>query len=168
MAGRLLTCCCRGLFRVNDDSRELYTTLGVEKDADDGQIRTAYRKNCLRLHPDKLAQQGLVVTEEDRAKFQRMKHAYDVLSNPEKRQVYDEMGDTGLKLMEDPGAAFNPDVLMHNFLTMRTRDRLVLVLFVVGIVAAIMLFPILLCIKADGDTNAKWAAIWTPLWIYDA
>lgn len=51
---------------------------------------------------------------------------------------------------------------------MGTRDRLRLVLFVVLFVGAILLWPILFCVKVDGETSASWVALWTPLWVYDA
>ncbi|CAM9350767.1 unnamed protein product [Choristocarpus tenellus] len=120
----------------------------------------------LRMHPDKLNQRGQNVTDEDKEKFQRMKEAYDVLSDPQKRELYDQLGETGMKMMDDPIGA--TEDMGKNFLNMGTRDRLKLVLFVVAFVGAVLLFPILFCTKVDGDTSASWVAIWTPLWIYDA
>lgn len=58
--------------------------------------------------------------------------------------------------------------MIKNFLRMGTRDRLRLVIFVLLFVGAVLLWPILFCVKVDGDTSAKWVALWTPLWIYDA
>ena len=58
--------------------------------------------------------------------------------------------------------------MIKNFLRMGTKDRLRLVIFVLLFVGAVLLWPILFCVKVDGDTSAKWVALWTPLWIYDA
>ena len=58
--------------------------------------------------------------------------------------------------------------MVKNFLTMSTRDRLRLVIFVLLFVGAVLLWPILFCAKVDGETSASWVALWTPLWIYNA
>ena len=44
------------------------------------------------LHPDKIVQRGGTVTEADRARFQCLSRAHDVLSDPEKRKLYDYFG----------------------------------------------------------------------------
>ena len=41
-------------------------------------------------------------------------------------------------------------------------------LFVLLFVGAVLLLPILFCVKVDGDTSASWVALCTPLWVYDA
>eukprot|EP00903_Cladosiphon_okamuranus_P020638 g18948.t1 len=165
MSHRLFICCCKGFFR--DENRdELYTLLDVNKRATPAEIKRAYRNKSLQMHPDKLNQRGQEVTDKDRADFQRMKAAYDVLSDPQKRELYDQLGETGMLMMEDPFAA--KDNMVKNFLRMGTRDRLRLVIFVLLFVGAVLLWPILFCAKVDGDTSASWVALWTPLWIYNA
>ncbi|CAM9222207.1 unnamed protein product [Discosporangium mesarthrocarpum] len=118
------------------------------------------------MHPDKLRQRGETPTDEHKARFQRMKDAYDVLADPQKRELYDQLGETGMKVME--GGSDGLRHIWDNFLKMRTRQRLKLVLFVLAFVGAVLLFPILFCRKVDQDTSASWAAIWTPLWLFDA
>lgn len=61
----------------------LYETLGVSKNASPSEIKSAYRKLAHKNHPDK---GGSV------EKFQVIQHAYDILSDPEKRKRYDETG----------------------------------------------------------------------------
>lgn len=58
--------------------------------------------------------------------------------------------------------------MVKNFLRMGTRDRLRLVIFVLLFVGAVLLWPILFCIKVDGELTASWVVLWIPLWIYDA
>lgn len=57
-----------------------YAVLGVDRDATDAQIKKAWRKLLLKHHPDKGG---------DAAKFREIQEAYEVLSDPEKRRVYD-------------------------------------------------------------------------------
>ncbi|PIC18193.1 hypothetical protein B9Z55_024175 [Caenorhabditis nigoni] len=77
----------------------LYNVLGIKKNATEDEIKKAYRKLALRYHPDK----NLDGDPEKTEKFKEINYANAVLSNPNKRKVYDEMGETGLKLMEQFG-----------------------------------------------------------------
>ena len=68
-------------------SQDLYDTLGVARDADGDTIKKAYRKLARQLHPDVNPDP----TSEER--FKNVSHAYEVLSDPEKRRMYDLGGD---------------------------------------------------------------------------
>jgi len=67
--------------------RDYYDVLGVAKGADADEIKKAYRKMAIKYHPDK--NQGDKEAEE---KFKEAAEAYEVLSNPEKRQRYNQFG----------------------------------------------------------------------------
>jgi len=71
--------------------KDYYKILGVAKGANDDEIKKAYRKLALKYHPDKNREAG---AEE---KFKEIGEAYDVLSDPRKRQIYDSSGEEGLK-----------------------------------------------------------------------
>lgn len=71
--------------------KDYYKILGVSKDADDDTLKKAYRKLALKFHPDKNKSPG---AEE---KFKEISEAYDILSNKEKRKIYDQVGEEGLK-----------------------------------------------------------------------
>lgn len=70
------------------DYKDYYKTLGVDKNADEGTIKKAYRKLAIKYHPDK--NPGDKASEE---KFKELSEAYEVLSDKEKRKKYDQFGD---------------------------------------------------------------------------
>ncbi len=69
------------------EKRDYYEVLGVDRNADEKAIKSAYRKKAIQYHPDK--NPGDKEAEE---KFKEAAEAYDVLSNPEKRAKYDQFG----------------------------------------------------------------------------
>lgn len=71
--------------------KDYYKILGVEKNADVSEIKKAYRKLALQYHPDR----GGGKTEEDR--FKEINEAYQILSDPEKRQRYDQFGESAFR-----------------------------------------------------------------------
>ncbi|MBW3607725.1 MAG: molecular chaperone DnaJ [Actinobacteria bacterium] len=72
--------------------RDCYEVLGVGRDADEGELKTAFRKLARELHPD-------VNNHDPQAeeKFKECAEAYEILSDPERRQVYDRYGHEGLR-----------------------------------------------------------------------
>src|SRR5438105_1550085 len=71
---------------------DYYAILRVERTADDKTIKSAYRKLALEYHPDR--NPGDHTAE---GKFKEAAEAYEVLSNPEKRALYDRYGHEGLR-----------------------------------------------------------------------
>ena len=71
---------------------DYYELLSVAKDADEKTIKRAYRKAAMECHPDR--NPGDAAAE---ARFKEVSEAYSVLSDAEKRQVYDRYGHDGLK-----------------------------------------------------------------------
>jgi molecular chaperone DnaJ len=71
--------------------RDYYDILGISKNATAEEIKKAYRQKALKFHPDK--NPGDSEAEE---KFKEAAEAYEVLSNPEKKQRYDQFGHAGL------------------------------------------------------------------------
>jgi molecular chaperone DnaJ len=69
--------------------RDYYEILGVSKSATTDELKKAYRKLALQYHPDKNG------GKENEAKFKEVNEAYSVLSDPEKRQAYDQFGHNG-------------------------------------------------------------------------
>ena len=71
--------------------KDYYKILGVPRAASENEIKKAYKKMALKYHPDKNTSPG---AEE---KFKDIAEAYEVLSNKEKREIFDKYGEEGLK-----------------------------------------------------------------------
>ena len=67
--------------------KDYYDVLGVDRGADSGSLKSAYRKLAMQYHPDK--NPGNSDAEK---RFKEVSEAYEVLSNSEKRQAYDAYG----------------------------------------------------------------------------
>jgi len=76
------------------DTTKLYEVLGVDKTADEKTIKKSYRKLCLKHHPDKGG---------DEQKFKEISAAYEILSDPEQRKIYDKYGLEGVERDGAPG-----------------------------------------------------------------
>lgn len=68
------------------DAKDYYQILGLTKNATEAEIKKAYRKLALQYHPDRNK------TKEAEGKFKEVTKAYEVLSDPQKKQTYDQVG----------------------------------------------------------------------------
>merc|ERR1711998_625734 len=75
------------------DNEEYYQTLNINKNSTDTEIKRSYRKLAMKYHPDK--NPG---NQEAENKFKKISEAYEVLSDPEKKQIYDQYGKEGLNM----------------------------------------------------------------------
>ena len=71
------------------NNTDFYQILGVSKNASDQELKSAYRKQALKWHPDKHAGEAKKEAEE---KFKEINRAYEVLRDPQKKQMYDQLG----------------------------------------------------------------------------
>ncbi|KAF7791747.1 hypothetical protein EIP86_002771 [Pleurotus ostreatoroseus] len=71
---------------------DYYKLLGVDKNASEEEIKKAYKKQALKWHPDRNAG-----SEEASKKFKEISEAFEVLSDKQKRTIYDQFGEEGLK-----------------------------------------------------------------------
>ena len=76
---------------ANENKRDYYEVLGVEKHASDSEIKKAYRKLAMKYHPDQ--NPGDKTAEE---KFKEVNEAYEVLSDADKQARYDQFGFAGV------------------------------------------------------------------------
>ncbi len=74
--------------------RDYYEVLGVPREAGVADIKRAYRRSALKYHPDNYKGDD---KSEGEAKFKELAEAYEVLSDPQKRQLYDQYGHQGLR-----------------------------------------------------------------------
>ncbi|MFH0900907.1 MAG: molecular chaperone DnaJ [Pseudomonadota bacterium] len=88
--------------------RDYYEVLGISRTADAGEVKKAYRKLALEYHPDR--NPGDKTAEE---KFKEAAEAYEVLSNPDKRQQYDRFGHEGMRQAGFEGFSGLDDVFEH-------------------------------------------------------
>jgi len=72
------------------DKRDYYEVLGVKKDADESEIKKAYRRLAKKYHPD------VNKSAEAEEKFKEVSEAYEVLTDSSKRQQYDQFGHRGV------------------------------------------------------------------------
>ncbi|MGE5042071.1 MAG: DnaJ C-terminal domain-containing protein [Candidatus Levyibacteriota bacterium] len=82
------------------DKRDFYDILGVQKAASQDELKRAYRKLALEYHPDKNK------TKEAEEKFKEINQAYEVLSDPQKRATYDQVGRAGFESGAGAGGPF--------------------------------------------------------------
>jgi len=83
-------------------AKDYYELLHVPKGASDSQIKRSYRKLALQYHPDKVT--GTEAEKKEAAKkFAEISNAYEVLSDEEKRKIYDRYGEDGLKQHQQGG-----------------------------------------------------------------
>ena len=84
---------------ANENKRDYYEVLGVEKSATDEQLKKAYRRLAAKYHPD-------VSTEPNaEEKFKEINEAYEVLSDSDKRARYDQFGFAGVDPNFNPGGS---------------------------------------------------------------
>jgi len=90
--------------------RDFYEILGVSKNSSEAEIKKAYRKLAIKFHPDK--NPGDQSAEH---KFKEAAEAYEVLSNPQKKQQYDQFGHAGLGGQGFGGGGMNMDDIFEHF-----------------------------------------------------
>jgi len=130
-----------------------YDLLGADPAATEAELRTAYKKKALALHPDKGG---------DPEDFSKMKAAYDVLSDPQKRKMYDSYGTQGISLMEG-------DLRPEHMMVMLTRSGKVAVVMILAAVCTAILLPVVFfALRWDEIAKWPWFCSFIPMWLLHA
>jgi DnaJ homolog subfamily A member 2 len=96
------------MFNKSQDNK-YYDILGLGREASDSEIKKQYRKLAMKHHPDKNPNNR----EENEIKFKEISTAYEVLKDPEKRKLYNDLGEEGLNGMGGMGGG-NPFDIFEN------------------------------------------------------
>ena len=90
--------------------RDYYEVLGISKNANDKDIKQAYRKLAIKYHPDRNPD-----NKEAEEKFKEAAEAYEVLSNQDKRSRYDQFGHQGMAGNRGFGGGMNMEDIFDQF-----------------------------------------------------
>lgn len=96
---------------------DYYKTLGVARDASPEEIKRAYRKLAMEVHPDRNAG-----SKDAEARFKEVSEAYEVLKDPDRRAQYDRFGAAGPRSGGMPGGGFAGGFDLQDALEMFMRD----------------------------------------------
>lgn len=141
-------------------TRDLYEVLGVSRDATDSQIKRAYHKLAMVHHPDKRASNP---TGSDEV-FKEIGYAYKVLSDAEKRQLYD-MGGAEAVEQQEGMANISIDHLLLNILMWEPGQKICFLCLFLLLVVELVVLPVLAGLQLDGSLGWSWFGVTTPLWI---
>lgn len=152
-----------------------YEILGLDSSATDEELRKAYRKLSLKLHPDKIAQRyGGDVTkkEEAAAEYEKIQEAYHVLIDEKKRLKYDALGTPTRYRFVERGGFADPQSIYENLTSASVNDKSRLVgLFFIAILL-VLTQPILIAAKVNQTLQfegplrtTSWFSILVPYWV---
>lgn len=139
------------------NTARLYQVLELEPGASDEDIKKAYKKMALKYHPDK--------NPDSAEKFKDISNAYNILSDPQKKEIYDLYGEEGLVMYEQ--GMFGEDGELLSMLPFLENPAMVALFVCLGclLVCLITLIPIFIVLKLDGAVNWNWGVVFIPLWI---
>jgi DnaJ domain len=153
------------------DEKSYYDVLQVSKSASQEDIRKAFRKISLQLHPDKLQQRGLDPKDYE-VEYQLVQEAYGVLSDKKKRNEYNNLGDSPSRYQfVASGNLYNPQSLLENLARADSNAKTRIVLLLAIVTGMILLQPVLICVKInhlfDGGSleNTSWMLLLIPTWV---
>ena len=152
-----------------------YRTLGVSRTATEAELKKAYRTLALRYHPDKNPDagdrcglqrcvrqagqpSGLYSTRAPSlGRFREISVAYAVVSDPEKRLIYDRYGDQGMQMIDAAGV---PAWMLSPMAQGGVACGVLTLLLTV-----IVCLPIVLILRVDGTITLSWLLVFIPFWL---
>jgi len=151
---------------------DYYGLLGIKSNATAEAIKKAYRKKSLEFHPDKISQFSKAKSmKEMDADFVNIKEAYEILSNPKKRRLYDVLGVEGMTITK----SHDPQSLLQNVSKANFLDKTKLLFLVLFLLGMILAGPIMICLKVN-DTlkdeggalvDTSWVLVFIPIFFFE-
>ena len=162
---------------VNEEDRDFYEVLGLQKSASEQEIRKAYKVKSLSLHPDKIAQRraSAITAEEAAREYQLVQEAHSCLSDKASRQKYHAVkcSPTRYRFLTQGGGLSNQMALVKNLSQASFADKTKLVFFVSIFPLIMLIQPILIAVKVNhvldqdgGLEDASWVALLIPWWLF--
>ncbi|RUP45726.1 hypothetical protein BC936DRAFT_147814 [Jimgerdemannia flammicorona] len=136
---------------MDRNTTQLYETLGLPKSASQDDIKKAYKRLALRYHPDKNPNAA--------DEFRAIKHAYDILSDPKKREVYDRHGELGVNMMNTLASPLFDPHIESMLCTFFSTASLLFVL--------VIIFFSFLSVRIENIVQWSYSVVFIPLWIVD-
>jgi hypothetical protein len=160
---------------INPEDRDYYDVLDIPRDATNEKIRKAYKLKSLKLHPDKIAQNGNQNKEQAAAEYEKVQEAYGVLVNDEKRQRYTSLGYSPTRYQSVArGNLSNPASMYENLTSASFVDKTRLVVLAMVCLMIVLIQPILIATKLNhlleqrgALEDSRWTYILIPFWILD-
>ncbi|CAO3571546.1 unnamed protein product [Mortierella alpina] len=141
------------------NTTRLYEVLSVSKTATQAEIKRAYRSLALQHHPDRHSGENRAGGTASRARFQEIAEAYEVLSDPRKRRIYDNHGMSGVRLEGSP---------VGSWLLFGTEQIICFLSTFLSLIMALgIYFFITLSLRVDHRINWNYAVVFIPVWIFD-
>jgi hypothetical protein len=169
---------------IPENETTYYEILEVSPSASTEDIRRAYKKKSLMLHPDKVAQRrgngGAAAADPETAKaqYQKVQEAHAVLADERNRRKYNLVGKSPTRYQFISSGLVNPGEMYENLARANLCDKTRLFFLVTLFMCLILLQPILICAKVnqllvDDDMQGggsslqytKWTLIFIPWWI---
>ena len=98
-----------------DKNKDLYEILGISRNASEADIKKSYKRLALKYHPDRQGGKSESEKKEAEEKFKEISWAYSILSDPEKKQRYDQFGITDDQQQQMSGG-FDPSEIFKHFM----------------------------------------------------
>jgi len=142
--------------------KRLYSVLEVDPNATDEEIKRSYKRLAIKYHPDKNPDPASA------ERFKEISAAYGVLTDPQKKEIYDKYGDEGLKIYES--GVFDEMGDFRVLMPFLRNKRLIGILYLFGILAwsVVFLAALFVVLKVDGSVQWSWPVVFIPLWILNS
>lgn len=131
--------------------KDLYSILQINNDAEQPEIKNAYKKLALKYHPDKSSSDNTYY-------FQEITNAYEILSDKKKKDIYDNYGLLGIDLYQHLDNEYISDIIFNKFILCKIYT------IISTIFSLIFTQLILITLKIDNKWDTNWYLILLPSW----